>query len=426
MSNQFDTFDIQLAKDGPHLSGDALKGDLLLKTKKDLSFARIVVHLYGGGRVEIDASGTATQAAQAKSAASSTIYRDSQTYLSHSQVLLDRGSLTKGRLYKLPFELHLPDRLPSSHGSIINYSLTALADRGNPGKASCLSLPVTVIGRVDLNLQPGGGDGGQLWQPIEVWGHWQQSTSRGAASVPEQRQRLDGLGLATVRLLAHKRGFAIGESMSLEVEVRNNTKLRLDSVRISLTQKAVMRAAAAEGGGPAARKEHRTAVQICRLQERLKPGASLLEDAVQLTVPWVATAPVPGSCRLLRISYWIQVICSVTPDLHPVASLEPVVQTLLTGQKLDKPEQSMVLLEEPIVIGTNQLVSPAGTAASAETNRREPPPRPSAPPPAMIRSERRQSAGAAASSAAEPSAPPSYEESLLQRLREEDATGVFA
>uniref|UniRef100_A0A1I8JMY9 AsmA_2 domain-containing protein n=1 Tax=Macrostomum lignano TaxID=282301 RepID=A0A1I8JMY9_9PLAT len=197
MSNQFDTFDIQLAKDGPHLSGDALKGDLLLKTKKDLSFARIVVHLYGGGRVEIDASGTATQAAQ-----------------------------------------------PWLTGATL-------------AKASCLSLPVTVIGRVDLNLQPGGGDGGQLWQPIEVWGHWQQSTSRPLQSLSSGQRLKTAWASATVRLLAaHRRrtGFAIGDDAG----------------------------GSGRRGAQAARKEHRTAVaDLPAKQERLKPAPRCWRDAVQ-------------------------------------------------------------------------------------------------------------------------------------------------
>ncbi|PAA82901.1 hypothetical protein BOX15_Mlig024897g2 [Macrostomum lignano] len=218
--------------------------------------------------------------------------------------------------------------------TVVFYKLTAFLDCG--GKSHETTVPIVVINDLDLNRYRGRV---ALAEPIDVWS--------------PARSRSD-TGLISARLVANKRGYAIGETLTMQVEIYNNSRAKLENINACLVQKGVMKAYGA--GGLQLRRVQRLLVKNLCLG-RLRNAERLLVDDAKLALPWLVTSEVERSSRLIEIEYYLQ-LTSSTPLISAVTGA-PLSQIVCVGPDYRKSEVVSVLAEEQIVIGMRALREPA-------------------------------------------------------------------
>ncbi|PAA49999.1 hypothetical protein BOX15_Mlig013775g2 [Macrostomum lignano] len=398
---KLDVFEFKLENPGrPILTGGVVRGELLLRLKKDVDIARIMVHLFGGGQVEFQDGQGAT------GSRSTTVCEDNETYIRLAQIVYAKSNpsakkISRNELYKCPFEFHLPADLPSSFMTVVYYKLTAFLDCG--GKSHEVTLPLVVINDLDLNKYSGRL---HLAEPIDAWS--------------PSRSKLD-TGLVTARLVATKRGYGFGETIVLQIEIYNNSKAKLENLNACLVQKGILKAYS--NSGAQFRRVQRLLVKHVSLG-KLRQGERLTPEDIRIQVPWVVTSDMDKFTKLIEIEYYVQ-ITSSTQMLSAVTG-QPLSQVVCIGPDYRKSELVSVLLEEQIAIGVRALREPNGVGAvglqtqqSQQTSSSLYPSlstTPSAPPP---------DSSDLAMFTMVPTAPPSYDEALThQKAPIEEAAGA--
>jgi hypothetical protein len=289
-----------------YMTGETIKGDLLVRINERLKINSISISLKGESRVHW------TESYYYKKRNHMVYYHAKDDYLHHNDIVLLTTTDENQDLYievgehSYPFQIQLPQDLPTSfehvHGRI-RYSLNGRIDIPMTFEHKHVSLSITVISPLDLNLRP------LLRQP---------ATIQDIKTICCWCCKSDPIR-ATLSIF--KGGYVSGEGLAFNAIIENRSSRAIKSLSFKIMQDVNLHASAKS------RTISRVVAQIFYPKIIEKNSCEEWSNTV-LTIPSVC-ASLSNTCRIIDVYYYALLsVCPEGPSLSFDLSIPITIGTI--------------------------------------------------------------------------------------------------
>ena len=277
-----------------HISGSDIKGDLVLILSKQERIKGINITLSGRACTGWTVNRPDRQLSWSMNSRNDCI-SDKDVYSATEEIfkdtllpLCDYGDVYQvipAGVHRFPFQFWLPARCPSSfesrfgYGSI-RYNLTATVMKAN--KTKTMEWNVSVNDVVDVNLP-------QFVQPQTVS---DAETVVGLCSCVA--------GTISLSVTTDRRGYHVGETITITIKAKNNSRSRVTAIQACLEQQATFIAYHQDW-----RAQHETKI----IQKIQGPGIQPGDTGSWVNKPLVVPATIPTvTLGIIQVSYFVSVV----------------------------------------------------------------------------------------------------------------------